>query len=101
MTKSGGLPGVYSKKAMTTFSELKKLEKEYPRFTATIETTVSSYNDAKLLDMYKYFTENTEADTIFTLLCRGKPMEPSAKFFNVDNYEKYARAMEKGIKIGC
>jgi MoaA/NifB/PqqE/SkfB family radical SAM enzyme len=90
-------PGLFDK-AMTTFSELKKLEKKYPRFTTTIETTVSSYNDAKLLDMYKYFTENTEADTIFTLLCRGKPMEPSAKFFNIDNYEKYARAMEKGIK---
>jgi len=40
-------PGLF-KKAMTTFSELKKLEKEYPRFTSTIETTVSSYNDAKL-----------------------------------------------------
>ena len=89
-------PGLFEK-AMTTFSELKKLEKEYPRFSATIETTVSSYNDAKLLEMYEYFTENTEADTLFTLLCRGKPKEAAAKFFNVDNYEKYARAMERGI----
>ncbi len=90
-------PGLF-KQAMATFSELKKIERAYPRFTSTIETTVSSYNDAKLLDMYKYFTSKTEADTIFTLLCRGKPMEPSAKFFNIDNYEKYARAMEQGIK---
>lgn len=90
-------PGLFDK-AMVTLHELKKLEKIYPRFTATIETTVSSYNDAKLMDMYKYFTEKTEADTIFTLLCRGKPMEPAARFFNIDNYEKYANAMEKGIK---
>jgi len=90
-------PGLF-KKAMTTFSELKKLEKEYPHFTTTIETTVSSYNDTKLFCMDTSSTENTEADTIFTLLCRGKPMEPSAKFFNIENYEKYARAMEKGIK---
>jgi MoaA/NifB/PqqE/SkfB family radical SAM enzyme len=90
-------PGLFEK-AMATFHELKKLEKIYPRFTSTIETTVSSYNDSKLLEMYKYFTEKTEADTIFTLLCRGKPMEPAAKFFNIENYEKYARAMEEGIK---
>lgn len=90
-------PGLFDK-AMTTFSELKKLEKIYPNFTTAIESTVSSYNDAKLGDMFKYFTENTEADTIFTLLCRGKPMESAAKFFNIDNYEKYARSMEKGIQ---
>ncbi len=91
------VPGLFEK-AMTTFRELKKIEAKYPRFTAAIETTVSSYNDSKLREMYEYFTENTEADTIFTLLCRGKPLEPAAKFFNIDNYEKYARAMEKGIK---
>ncbi|MCX6349733.1 MAG: SPASM domain-containing protein [Candidatus Aureabacteria bacterium] len=90
-------PGLFEK-ASATFRELKKLEKEYPRFTSTIETTVSSYNDAKLLEMYDYFTTQAGADTIFTLLTRGKPMEPAAKYFNIDNYEKYARAMEEGMR---
>ena len=92
-----GVPGLFVR-AMATFHELKLIEKEYPRFSATVETTVSSYNDAKLMDMYRYFTEETEADNLFTLLCRGKPMEPAARFFNIDNYENYARAMEKGLK---
>ncbi|MFH1037254.1 MAG: radical SAM protein [PVC group bacterium] len=92
-----GVPGLFEK-AMATFHELKRLEKAYPHFSATVETTVSSFNDAKLMSMYRYFVEETEADNLFTLLCRGKPMEPAAKFFNIDNYEKYARAMERGIK---
>lgn len=91
------VPGLFDK-AMTTFSELKKLEREYPRFTTAIETTVSSYNDSRLLEMYEYFTEKTEADTLFTLLCRGKPKEPAARFFNIENYERYARAMERGMR---
>jgi len=92
-----GFPGLFEK-ATATWRELKKLEKEYPRFTSTIETTVSSYNDSKLLEMYDYFTRELGADTLFTLLTRGKPMEPSAKFFNIDNYERYARAMETGLR---
>ena len=90
-------PGLFEK-TMATFHELKQLEKIYPRFSATIETTVSSYNDSRLLEMYEYFTKNTEADNLFTLLCRGKPKEPAARFFNIDNYERYARAMARGIQ---
>jgi len=91
------VPGLFDK-AMATFRELKRLEEKHPRLTASIETTVSSYNDSKLEDMYRYFTEEAGADSIFTLLCRGKPMEPAAKFFNIDNYERYARSVEAGMK---
>ena len=92
-----GFPGLFEK-ATATFRELKKLEKEYPRFTSTIETTVSAYNDAKLIEMYDYFTRVLGADTLFTLLTRGKPMEEASKYFNIENYERYARAMEEGLR---
>ncbi len=91
------VPGLFDK-AMATFRELKRIEKLNPRFTASIETTVSSYNDSKLSEMYRYFTLKAGAGSVFTLLCRGKPMEPAAKFFNIANYEKYSRTLEEGMK---
>jgi MoaA/NifB/PqqE/SkfB family radical SAM enzyme len=85
-------------KAVNTYKELRKLEKIYPNFNVNIETTVSSYNDKHLLDMYDYFTNKLGANTIFTLLTRGAPKEPSSKFFDIAKYEEYAKKMEDGIK---
>jgi MoaA/NifB/PqqE/SkfB family radical SAM enzyme len=87
-------------KAVTTYKELRKLEKLYPNFNVNIETTVSSYNDDHLLDMYDYFVNKLGVNTIFTLLTRGAPKEPASKHFNIDKYEKYAKKMENGIKEG-
>jgi MoaA/NifB/PqqE/SkfB family radical SAM enzyme len=85
-------------KAVTTYKELRKLERIYPNFNVNIETTVSSYNDDHLLEMYDYFTRELGANTIFTLLTRGAPKEPASKFFNMKRYEEYAVKMEEGIK---
>jgi radical SAM protein with 4Fe4S-binding SPASM domain len=92
-----GLPGLFDK-AVMTYKELRKLEKIYPKFNANIETTVSSYNDNCLQDNYNYFVNELKAHTVFTLLTRDKPADPASKFFNVNRYEAYADAMEKGIK---
>ncbi len=85
-------------KAVTTYKELRKLEKIYPNFNVNIETTVSSYNDDHLQEMYDYFTHELGANTIFTLLTRGAPKEPASKFFDITRYEGYAKKMEEGIK---
>jgi MoaA/NifB/PqqE/SkfB family radical SAM enzyme len=92
-----GVPGI-SEKAVETFNELKTIERIYPRFNVNIETTVSSYNDKHLLDIYKYFTEELRAGNVFTLLTRDKPRDPASKFFNVGLYEAYAEKIEEGIK---
>ena len=44
---------------------------------------------------------NLDVDTFFTLLTRGSPKEPAAKFFNVEKYEAYAHHMEKEYKSGA
>ncbi len=92
-----GIKGLFEQ-AVTTYKELKKLEKIYPNFNVNIETTVSSYNDGHLTEMYDYFTGVLGANTIFTLLTRGAPKEPTAKFFDITKYERYAQNMENGIK---
>lgn len=92
-----GVKGLFDK-AVATYKELRKLEKIYPNFNVNIETTVSSYNDDHLQEMYDYFTHELGASTIFTLLTRGAPKEPATKFFDIKKYEEYAKNMEKGIK---
>lgn len=92
-----GVKGLFEK-AITTYKELRKLEKIYPNFNVNIETTVSSYNDSKLMELYDYFTRELGVNTIFTLLTRGAPKEPSSKYFNIARYEEYAKKMEEGIK---
>ncbi|MBU2600450.1 radical SAM protein [bacterium] len=92
-----GVKGLFQK-TIATYKELRELEKHYKNFNINVETTVSSYNDSKLFDIYHYATKELEAKNLFTLLCRGKPREPSSKFFNINNYEKYAQLLEKSIK---
>lgn len=92
-----GVKGLFEK-AVTTYKELRKLERIYPNFNVNIETTVSSYNDSYLNEMYDYFTRELGANTIFTLLTRGAPKEPATKFFDIAKYEEYAKRMEDGIK---
>jgi MoaA/NifB/PqqE/SkfB family radical SAM enzyme len=93
------LPGLFDK-AIVTYKALRELEKHYKNFSVQIETTVSSYNDDKLKENYDWFRENLEVDTVFTLLTRGKPKEPAAKFFDVARYEDYATLMERDYKNG-
>lgn len=93
------LPGLFDK-AIVTYKALREIEKAHKNFSVQIETTVSSYNDSKLFENYEWFRENLEVDTVFTLLTRGKPKEPSAKFFDVEKYEAYAELMERDYKSG-
>lgn len=92
-----GVKGLFQK-TITTYKELRELEKHYKNFNVNVETTVSSYNDDKLIDIYNYVTKELGANNLFTLLCRGKPREPSSKFFDINKYEKYAKLLERSIK---
>jgi MoaA/NifB/PqqE/SkfB family radical SAM enzyme len=93
------LPGLFDK-AVVTYTALRELEKHYKNFSVQVETTVSSYNDDKLIENYEWFRENLDVHTVFTLLTRGKPKEPAAKFFDVEKYENYAEIMERDYKNG-
>jgi len=92
-----GVPGLFDK-AVGTYNELRKLEKEYAHFNVNVETTVSSYNEDHLNELYDYVTKNLDVSTLFTLLTRGRPKDPATKFFNVQKYQQYADRLEKGLK---
>ena len=92
-----GVPGLFEK-AVHTYKELKKLQRFYPKFNVNVETTVSAYNDDKLIPLHDYLVNDLKVDTLFTLLTRGKPKDPSSKFFNIDKYEKYSKVLKKDIR---
>lgn len=92
-----GVPGLFEK-AVNTFRELRKLEKIYPRFNVNVETTISSYNDDKLVPLHDYLVHDLGVDTLFTLLTRGNPKDPASKFFNIKRYEEYSEILKKDIK---
>jgi radical SAM protein with 4Fe4S-binding SPASM domain len=66
-----------------------------------VETTVSKHNEDVLLENYEWFRRNLDVDTVFTLLTRGSPKEPLAKFFDVEKYQEYADHMEQEYKTGA
>lgn len=92
-----GVPGLFDK-ALGTYRELRKLEQEYDHFNVNVETTVSSYNQDYLPELYEYLTKEVGVSTLFTLLTRGRPQDPASKFFDVDKYERYAEILEGGLK---
>jgi MoaA/NifB/PqqE/SkfB family radical SAM enzyme len=50
------------------------------------------------VENYNYFVKELKANTVFTLLTRDKPRDPTSKFFNIDCYKEYAQLIEEGIK---
>ena len=92
-------PGLFNR-SIETYKALRELEKHYKNFSVQVETTVSSHNDNDLVENYWWLRRNLDVDTVFTLLTRGSPKEPLAKFFDVEKYQAYADLMEKEYKSG-
>ena len=92
-------PGLF-KRSIETYKALRELEKHYKNFSVQVETTVSKHNEDVLIENYEWFRQNLDVDTVFTLLTRGSPKEPLAKFFDVEKYQAYADHMEKEYKSG-
>ena len=63
-----------------------------------METTVSAYNDDKLMPLHDFLVNELKVDTLFTLLTRGKPKDPSSKFFDIEKYEEYSKVLKRDIK---
>jgi MoaA/NifB/PqqE/SkfB family radical SAM enzyme len=91
------VPGLFDK-AVTTFKELRKLEKQYKRLNVNVESTVSSFNQDGLPELYDFLLKELKVSTVFTLLTRGKPKDPAAKHFDIKKYRRYARMLEDDVK---
>jgi MoaA/NifB/PqqE/SkfB family radical SAM enzyme len=102
-----GFKGLFDR-AIRTYRELRVLEKHYKNFSACIQIAVSAYNHEKLNELYDYLKTYVGVNTVFTLLLRGGPKDPAAKYtppidpeanqFNIDNYLDFHYRLERDNK---
>jgi MoaA/NifB/PqqE/SkfB family radical SAM enzyme len=89
-------PGLFQR-AMETYREFKKLEKEYDNFNACIEITVSSFNQNKLPEIYSYLLNKVKIDNLIVRIVRGSPRDPRAKDVDIDKFEAFTKKIEEDI----
>jgi len=102
-----GFKGLFDR-AVRTYRELRVLEKHYKNFSACIQISVSAYNHDKLNEIYDYLKTYVGVNTVFTLLLRGGPKDPAAKYtppidphaneFDIDNYLDFHYHLERDNK---
>ena len=102
-----GFKGLFDR-AIRTYRELRVLEEHYKNFSACIQIAVSAYNHEKLNELYDYLKTYVGVNTVFTLLLRGGPKDPAAKYtppidpqanqFNIDNYLDFHYRLERDNK---
>ncbi len=102
-----GFKGLFDR-AIRTYRELRVLEKHYKNFSACIQIAVSAYNHEKLNELYDYLKTYVGVNTVFTLLLRGGPKDPAAKYtppidphaneFDIDNYLDFHYRLERENK---
>jgi MoaA/NifB/PqqE/SkfB family radical SAM enzyme len=79
------LPGLFEK-AMWTFSELRKLEKEFPNFNANIATTMSVWNQDRVVDVYRYLKEHYGVENVNNIITRTGARSSRARDIRTENY---------------
>jgi len=92
-----GFKGLFDR-AITTYQELRKMEKHYDKLSTCVEITVSAYNHDQLPGLYDYLTNKVGVNTVFTLLTRGEPRNAEAKDFDISKYEEFHRLLEEDNK---
>lgn len=89
-------PGLFQR-AVTTYRELKGLEREYNNFNVCVEITISHFNQDKLPDIYDYFLNELKIDNLIVRIVRGLPREPRAKDVDIDKFEDFSKRVEEDI----
>jgi MoaA/NifB/PqqE/SkfB family radical SAM enzyme len=89
-------PGLFDK-AITTYRELKRLEREYDNFNVCLEITISHFNQDKLGEIYNYFLSELEIDNLIIRIVRGSPREPKAKDVDIEKFESFSKRLEEDI----
>ncbi len=85
-------PGLYEQ-ALTTYRELRALERHHPHLSVCIQITVSAYNQDVLVEHYGTLKREVGVNTVFTLLTRGAPRDPAARDVDIDKYEAFERLL--------
>ena len=77
-------------RALETLAELKKLKPSFPNLSVGVALTVSSANQNRLDEFYRYVEEKLEPDAITITLVRGNPIDPSLKEVDLDQYQAFS-----------
>jgi MoaA/NifB/PqqE/SkfB family radical SAM enzyme len=83
-----------------TYWRLKEVEKRRTNFRVCVEMTIQRHNQDKLDQMYDYFVREFKTYNILVRIVRGKPRDPLEKDVNLDQVEKFALKLERGIQQG-
>ncbi len=78
-------------KALETLAGLRALKPSYPNLSVGVALTVSSANQDRLDEFYRYVEEELEPDAITITLTRGDPIDPSLKNVDLDVYRDFSK----------
>lgn len=90
-------PGSF-KKLVETFHEVSKLKEKYPNFCVNILSTITSFNQTKLKEMYSFIKNELKPDIFQINYIRGKPKEAITANVDVKNYEDIHQLVEIDAK---
>ncbi len=76
--------------AIRCLAELKKLKSQHPNLSVGVALTVSSANQRRLHEFYRYVAEDLQPDAITITLTRGNPIDPSLKEVDLGRYKEFA-----------
>lgn len=77
-------------RALETLRELKKLKPAFPNLSVGVALTVSSANQDRLLEFYRFVEEDLQPDAITITLVRGDPLDPALKEVDLDRYRAFS-----------
>jgi len=81
--------------ALETLKGLKELKAGHPNLSVGVALTVSSINQNRFEEFYRFVSENLQPDAITITLVRGNPLDPTLKAVQM---ERYTQISEDVIK---
>ncbi len=77
-------------RAIETLKRMQKLQSSYPNLFVGVALTVSSANQPRLDDFYRFVAEELKPDGITITLVRGKPIDPALKEVDLAVYREFS-----------
>ncbi len=76
--------------AVLCLQEFKKLKKQHPNLSVGVAITVTSANQPRLDEFYRYVEKDLQPDAITITLTRGDPIDPALKRVDLPKYQEFA-----------
>ena len=76
--------------AIRCLAEFQKLKAQHPNLSVGVALTVTSANQDRLHEFYRYVVEDLQPDAITITLARGDPIDPALKEVDLRQYQEFA-----------